>query len=106
MIQDLTAERVAERLRDEDPPLLLDVREPWECAVAPLADAINIPMGEIPSRLRELPSDRDVVVVCHHGVRSFQVALWLSAQGFDRVANLSGGIDAWSKDVDSSIPTY
>ena len=106
MIPDITAERVAQRLREEDPPLLLDVRERWECAVAALPDAVSIPMGELPSRLHELPTDRDVVVVCHHGVRSSQVAAWLSAQGFDRIANLSGGIDAWSQSVDPSIPTY
>ena len=106
MIPDLTAERVAQRLRDEDPPLLLDVREPWECALASLPGAVSIPMGDLASRLHEIPTDRDVVVVCHHGNRSYQVASWLAAQGFDRIANLSGGIDAWSQSVDPSIPTY
>ena len=106
MIQDLNAERVAQRLRDEDPPLLLDVREPWERAIASVPESVSIPMGELPARLADLPEDRDIVVMCHHGNRSAQVAQWLGLQGFDRVANLSGGIDAWSTSVDPSIPTY
>lgn len=63
-------------------------------------------MADIPLRLSELPRDRAIVVHCHHGVRSMHVAEWLEAQGYARVANLHGGIDAWSTDVDSSVPRY
>ena len=86
-------------------PLILDVREPWEIATASLDGTVNIPMGDIPSRLAELDPDRETIVMCHHGVRSAQVAMYLARNGFERVLNLAGGIDAWS-DVDSSVPRY
>ena len=84
----------------------MDVREPWERQVAAIPGTLHIPMNQVPSRLAELPEDRDIVVVCHHGMRSMQVAMWLEAQGFDRVSNLDGGIDAWSQQVDPGIPQY
>jgi len=86
--------------------LILDVREPFEIALAPFPGATHIPMGDIPSRLTELDPDRETVVVCHHGVRSAQVAMYLAQMGFERVLNLAGGIDAWSEDADPSTPRY
>ena len=86
--------------------LILDVREPFEIALAPFPGAMHIPMGDIPSRLSELDPDRETVVVCHHGVRSAQVAMYLAQMGFERVLNLAGGIDAWSEDADPSTPRY
>ncbi len=86
--------------------LILDVREPFEIALAPFPGATHIPMGDIPSRLSELDPDRETVVVCHHGVRSAQVAMYLAQMGFERVLNLAGGIDAWSEDADPSTPRY
>ena len=86
--------------------LILDVREPNEIAVAPFPGATQIPMGDIPSRLTELDPARETVVVCHHGVRSAQVAMYLVRMGFERVLNLTGGIDAWSEDADPSTPRY
>lgn len=88
-----------------DSPLILDVREPWEIASASIAGTLNIPMGDIPSRLSELDPDRETIVMCHHGVRSAQVAMYLARNGFERVLNLAGGIDAWSE-VDPSVPRY
>jgi rhodanese-related sulfurtransferase len=85
---------------------ILDVREPFEIALAPFPGATHIPMGDIPSRLTELDPDRETVVVCHHGVRSAQVAMYLAQNGFEHVLNLSGGIDAWSEDADPSTPRY
>jgi rhodanese-related sulfurtransferase len=85
---------------------VLDVREPQEIAVAPFPGAHHIPMGDIPSRLTELDPDREIIVVCHHGVRSAQVAMYLARMGFERMVNLSGGIDAWSEDADPSTPRY
>lgn len=93
------------RIAKGDRPLILDVREPWEIATASLAGTINIPMGEIPSRIAELDPDRETVVMCHHGVRSAQVAMYLARSGFEQVLNLAGGIDAWSE-IDPSVPRY
>jgi rhodanese-related sulfurtransferase len=95
------------RLLDAGEPLrLLDVREAWERAIAALPDSLNIPMGEIPARWRELDPDAQIVVLCKAGSRSRRVAQFLSAQGFGRVANLSGGIDAWARDIDPSLASY
>ena len=88
------------------PPLVLDVREPRELEAARLSGTLDIPMMEIPKRLAELPRDRDLVVMCHGGVRSLKVAQYLIQNGFSQVANLTGGIHAWARDVDPSIGTY
>ena len=88
------------------PPLVLDVREPWELEAARLPGTVDIPMNEVPKRLAELPRDRDIVVMCHGGVRSMKVAFFLAQNGFTRVANLTGGIHAWANEVDPSVGTY
>ena len=86
---------------------LLDVREPWETQLAPVpTDLKHIPMGEVADRLSELDPKQDTVVICRSGGRSLQVARFLSAQGFASVSNLAGGILAWSRDVDPTIPQY
>jgi rhodanese-related sulfurtransferase len=87
-------------------PLLLDVREPGEFACCRIEGSLHIPMGEIVSRLSELDPDRATVVVCHHGMRSFQVAQFLEIQGFGQIINLAGGIDAWAREVDPGMPRY
>lgn len=97
---------VAARLDSDDPPFLLDVREPSERQLASIDAAHHIPMGDVAGRLDEISRDRDVVVHCHHGGRSQQVAELLKRQGYERVANLDGGIDRWSTDVDPEIPRY
>jgi rhodanese-related sulfurtransferase len=100
------------QLRDwlDDPsrekPVLLDVREPWEHDAARIAGAQLVPMREVPARVAEIDGAREVVAICHHGGRSMQVAMFLEKQGFKRVHNLMGGIDAWSRTVDPSVPTY
>ena len=85
---------------------LLDVREAAEIEIASVPDATTIPMMEIPGRLQELSRDADVVVMCHSGGRSRQVAQFLLASGFGSTFNLTGGIDAWSQEIDSSVPRY
>jgi rhodanese-related sulfurtransferase len=94
------------RVDQGERPLILDVREAEEIAIAAFPGAVHIPMGEITSRLSELDPDRETVVVCHHGIRSAQVAMYLARLGFERVSNLSGGIDAWSATVDPAVPRY
>jgi len=85
---------------------ILDVREPEEVAVAAFPQATHIPVGDVPSRLSELDPDREIVVVCHHGIRSAQVAIYLARMGLERVYNLVGGIDAWSSSVAPDVPRY
>jgi rhodanese-related sulfurtransferase len=89
-----------------DKIVVLDVREPEEIAIAPFPDATHIPMGDIPSRLTELDPEAEWVVVCHHGVRSAQVAMYLARMGFEHVSNLTGGIDAWSLTADTATSRY
>lgn len=88
------------------PPVLLDVREDWEVEIAALPDSLAIPMHEIPARLDDIPRAHPVVCICHHGVRSLQVAHYLARQGFGPLFNLTGGIDAWAREVDPGCPTY
>ena len=87
-------------------PQLLDVREPWEHALCSLPGSVYIPMANVPARVEELDRDRDLVVICHHGGRSLQVAVWLERNGFDKLHNLAGGVDAWARQVDASMATY
>ena len=87
--------------------IMLDVREPWEFDVASIAGSKHIPMGDIPSRFnQELDPEDHIVVVCHHGVRSMNVTAWLRKQGFEKAQSLRGGIDRWSREIDSSVPLY
>lgn len=86
---------------------LLDVREPWEHAIAHIEGAKLMPMGDVPSRAhQELDPEEHIIVYCHHGVRSLNVTAWLRQQGFDKVQSMSGGIDDWSRRVDTKVPTY
>ena len=106
MIGKIDPVALKERLDQGESVLILDVREPFEIALAPFPGATHIPMGDIPSRLTELNPDQETVVVCHHGVRSAQVAMYLAQMGFEHLLNLTGGIDAWSEDADPSTPRY
>jgi rhodanese-related sulfurtransferase len=95
------------RRRDAgDDLVLLDVREPEELATASIPWATAIPMMEIPARYAELPRDKPLVVMCHHGTRSAHVAQFLEANGFRNAVNLDGGIDAWSVAIDQKVPRY
>lgn len=94
------------RARTDPQPILLDVREDWELAIARVAEAQHIPMGEVPSRLAELDPEREIVVMCRSGGRSATVARYLEQQGFGKVWNLAGGILAWSEQLDPSIAQY
>ncbi|MGA8664625.1 MAG: rhodanese-like domain-containing protein [Thermoplasmata archaeon] len=106
-MDELTPEEVAEKMRARPSELvLLDVREPWERGLAVIEPSLHIPMGEVPTRVAELPKDRLIVVYCHGGMRSALIAGYLEGHGFASVANLSGGIDAWSTDVDPKVPRY
>ena len=104
---EITAEAFAELRRQPNPPLLLDVREPWEFNTASLPGSLLMPMGEVTSRVhQELDPDQPIVVLCHHGQRSLNVTMWLRNQGFERVQSLAGGIDRWSRAIDPTVPRY
>lgn len=91
-------------------PVVLDVREPHELAIASVKpvgfDLLTIPMHTIPLRLQELQPGQPVAVLCHHGGRSMQVAMYLQQHGFEHVSNISGGIHAWADEIDPTIPRY
>jgi rhodanese-related sulfurtransferase len=107
MVASVSPVQLAERLRNAPSDVvLLDVREPDEREYARIEPSMHIPLYEIARRVAEIPRDREVVVYCHSGSRSAMVAGYLESQGFDRVANLTGGIDAWSRRVDPSVPRY
>ena len=99
-----------EKMKAHGQPLVLDVREPYELERASIkadnVELVHIPMGVIPPRLNELDPNRPVACMCHHGGRSMQVAHFLVNRGFRHVANISGGINAWSMQVDPSVPRY
>ena len=107
-MQHLTAPELASRIADASrpPPLLLDVREPWEYEKCSIADSLPIAMNTVPARMQELDPEAEIVCICHHGARSMQVAAFLERQGFSNVTNLTGGIHAWAHELDGSIPCY
>ncbi len=89
------------------PMVLLDVREPWEYETARIEGSVLMPMGEIPGRVhQELDPETRIITVCHHGMRSLNVAAWLRNQGFEQAQSLRGGIDGWSAGVDAKVPRY
>lgn len=107
-MQHLTAIELAARINDpaRPTPMLLDVREPWEFETCRIEGAVLIPMRTIPARLAELDEESPIICICHHGARSRQVAHFLEQHGFSDVTNLTGGIDAWARHVDTTMPVY
>ena len=107
-MQNMTAKELAAWLGDETSPgpLLLDVREPWEYQICHIDGSRNVPMSTVPASVGHLDQDKPTVCICHHGMRSMQVALFLERHGFSNVINLTGGVDAWAMQVDSGMPTY
>ncbi|MFM8378622.1 MAG: rhodanese-like domain-containing protein [Planctomycetia bacterium] len=108
---ELSAADAAAALRRSPPSdaiLLLDCRTPEEHATAKIAGSLLLPMQELPERVVEIEAWRDkpIIVHCHHGMRSLRVAKWLREQGFTLAQSMQGGIDAWSTDVDPSVPRY
>ena len=107
-MQQLTVTQLKDWLDDPSRarPVLLDVRETWEFDICRIGGARLIPMRTIPARCFEIDRQAEIVVVCHHGARSYQVCMFLEQQGFGRLYNLYGGMAAWSRDVDPAMPTY
>jgi rhodanese-related sulfurtransferase len=107
-MQHLTAPGLAIWLENAERvnPILLDVREPWEVETCHIDGVLEIPMNTISDNLSQLDAQQPIVCICHHGVRSMQVALFLEKHGFTQVSNLTGGVHAWTQQVDNTMPTY
>ncbi len=107
MDYEITPEEVKAEFDRGESFILLDVREPWEFEAASIAGSKHRPMGDVPSRAhQELDPDEHIVVVCHHGVRSMSVTNWLRQQGFEKAQSMSGGIDAWARQIDGKVSLY
>jgi len=107
-MKQITPPQLAEWLQDgsRPAPFLLDVREPSEFAYCAIPGSVPMPMATVPARMQELPDDVEIVVICHHGGRSMQVAMFLERKGFGSVLNLMGGVDAWAGEVDPNMRRY
>lgn len=107
-MRQLSASQLKEWLADaaRTRPLLLDVREPWEFDTCRIAGSLSMPMRGVPARYQELKRDQDIVMICHHGARSFQAGMFLEQMGFTSISNLQGGVAAWARDVDPAMLTY
>ncbi|MGI9088427.1 MAG: molybdopterin-synthase adenylyltransferase MoeB [Chthoniobacterales bacterium] len=105
-VREISVQELKRRMDAGEPTILLDVREAFEDEIARIDGAKLIPLGELPTRLQELPRTSEVVIHCHSGVRSAHAVELLQAAGFDKVFNLAGGIDAWSEEIDPSVPRY
>ena len=105
-VEELQVEQLSQWRRSGKAHVLLDVREKEEVALASLDGALHVPMNEVPSRLVEISQDIPVAVLCHVGVRSYHVARYLAANGYQRVYNVAGGIDRYAAIVDPLIPRY
>ena len=106
-MRQFTAQELDEFLRDnKTPPLLLDVREPWEFEIAHIESSVLLPMHQIPSALDQFTAKQEIVLICHHGIRSRQVAYFMENSGFTNIINLEGGVNTWAREVDHKMPTY
>jgi rhodanese-related sulfurtransferase len=106
---EVTPQVAQERLTDRKQAALIDVREPEEFALARIEGAVLIPMGSVPAELQKLEGladSADLLILCHHGVRSMQVTMWLRARGIENCYSVAGGIDRWSWEVDANVPRY
>lgn len=105
-MQQISPTQLAQELESGERPILLDVREQWEYNHCRIEGSQLMPMQTVPLRVAELDPARRIVCICHHGARSMQVGLFLESKGFADVVNLSGGIAAWARNVDPTMPTY
>lgn len=107
-MQQIRASQLAAWLADDSrpKPVLLDVREPWEVALCQIEGSQHMPMHTVPLRCSEIEPEREIVVICHHGGRSMQVAMFLERKGYGTVLNLQGGVEGWACEVDPGMSRY
>ena len=105
-----TAKQLQEHLASKAAPFLLDVREPWEFEYCNIEGSILIPMGQLPAQLDKLESEigyeREIIMICHHGIRSRQMGYYMEQAGFRNITNLDGGVEQWAQDVDMTMKRY
>jgi rhodanese-related sulfurtransferase len=101
----MNATQLAEHLEDAN-PVLLDVREPWEFEICHIVGSINLPMAQIPQNIHRFQDVPEIVVICHHGIRSQHVIQFMQQQNDGTLINLEGGVDAWAREVDPDMPVY
>lgn len=105
-VKEITPIQLKEFLTQDTPPIVLDVREVDELNICSLQTSLHIPLGNLFQEFERLPMDKTIVVMCHHGRRSFQASLFLKSHGFSHVLNLKGGIQAWAEQIDPTMPRY
>jgi rhodanese-related sulfurtransferase len=106
-MREITVKTLYEYLQNtENTPLLLDVREQWEFNVCHLEGVTLVPMGQVPEHIQSWNKDQEIIVICHHGIRSLQVAHFMEESGFQQMVNLIGGMHAWALSVDKQMSTY
>ena len=105
-MQNVTPEQLQQKMASGTKPEIIDVRDPWEFETCRIEGSINIPMSDIVSHQDRLDRHTEKVIICHHGMRSLQVALYLESVGFASVINLEGGIDSWARTIDLDMPVY
>ena len=105
-MQTILPEELKKRLDPGQKPILLDVREPWEFSICKIEGSVNISMSEPEKLINELNANDEIIAICHHGMRSFQVCDYLENNGFNKVLNLDGGIDSWAKTIDTDMAQY
>lgn len=104
-MQRFSARQLADYLK-EHKPRLIDVREPWEFDICHLQNSELVPMGQVPARLQLFHESPEYVIICHHGIRSLQVINFLAHHGIQNTINLDGGVDAWAREIDLTMPLY
>ena len=105
-MQTILPEELKKRLDAGEKPILLDIREPWEFSICKIEGSVNISMSEPEKLINELNANDEIIAICHHGMRSFQVCNYLENNGFNKVLNLDGGIDSWAKTIDTDMAQY
>jgi rhodanese-related sulfurtransferase len=105
-MQTILPEELKKRLDAGEKPILLDVREPWEFSICKIEGSVNISMSEPEKLIDKLNANDEIIAICHHGMRSFQVCNYLENNGFNNTLNLDGGIDSWAKTIDTDMAQY
>ena len=105
-MQTILPEELKQRLDAGEKPILLDVREPWEFSICKIEGSVNISMSEPERLINGLNANDEIIAICHHGMRSFQVCNYLESNAFNKVLNLDGGIDSWAKTIDTDMAQY